>query len=617
MEYPLLERLRLPSDIKALSYDELDALAEETRQFILNTVSQNGGHLAPNLGVVELTLALLRTTEPMTDRIIWDVSHQSYPFKILTDRYRKFHTLRQFGGISGFTKPEESPYDAFVAGHASTSISAGLGIAAADALLKRTRKVVSIIGDGSLTGGMAFEGLNNLGASGLPMVVILNDNEMSIGHNVGALSSTLSRMLTGERSTALRRDIKKFLESMPAKIANLARKTEEGLLSFFTNGILFEELGLRYIGPIDGHKVREVEKALTTAFQHNRPVLIHVATVKGKGYSHAEEHPENYHGISSFNIETGKPKKFNGDKTWTDAFGEKLTEMAADEPRIVAITAAMRDGTGLKGFAEKYPERFFDVGIAEEHAVTFAAGLAISGIRPYIALYSSFLQRGYDQLIHDVAQQNLPVTFCIDRAGLVGEDGSTHHGAFDTSYLRTVPGLTVFLPKDLYELDRMLEASLTLRGPSAIRYPRGAAASFELPLNPIVIGEAEFIKKGGETAIVSAGHIFTEAFKFHTMLEQGGRKAALINLRFAKPLNKESLINELKDKTEIFCFEENIRSGGIGEMLATLLLEAGITAKLNIISLGNDFITHGAPHKLRELVGITAEKVYEAYVKSK
>ncbi len=617
-KYPLLESLDLPADIKKLSYDELEQLASETREVIIDAVSKTGGHLAPSLGVVELTIALLRICDPLEDRIIWDVSHQSYPYKVLTDRLDKIHTLRTYGGISGFTKITESPYDAFGTGHSSTSISAGMGIACADEIAGLKRKVISVIGDGALGGGMAFEALNHLGATHKPMVVILNDNEMSINKNVGALSASLSRMVTGELATSVRKDIRKLLDAIPGRrLRQLARKFEEGMLSFFTPGILFEELGLRYIGPIHGHKIKEIEKALNTAFAYEGPVLIHVVTVKGKGYEPAEEHPDSFHGIASFDKETGKPKKFENGKSWTQTFGEKLTSLAEKDDRVVAITAAMKDGTGLNKFAAQFPKRFFDTGITEQHAMTFAAGLAAAGAKPYMAVYSTFLQRAFDQIIHDVALQNLPVRICVDRGGLVGQDGPTHHGVFDVSFLRIIPNMAIFLPKDYSELEAMLELSLNWNGPVAIRYARGAADTPEgLPFIPVEAGEPEVIYDGKDYAIVSAGHIFCEAWKFWKKLDENGYESSLINLRFAHPLNNERLMSLLAGKKAVFTFEEGVRTGGTGEMIEIMMCKKSPGTGVHVLALPDEFTTHGSIAQLRELCGLTAEHAWEMFLQT-
>lgn len=611
-EYPLLESLLLPSDIQKLSYEELDKLAAETREYIISCVSKNGGHLAPSLGVVELTIAVLRMCDPLHDRVIWDVSHQSYPFKILTDRFSRFHTVRTFGGISGFTKIEESPYDAFGTGHSSTSISAGLGIVSADKILGRERKVFAIIGDGALSGGMAFEGLNSLGISKKRMIVILNDNEMSISPNVGAISNALSRMVTGEVASSLRNDVNKVISAIPLRrLRKLGHKFEESIISFFTTGTLFEEFGLRYIGPVNGHKVKDIEKAIATAYAYDGPVLIHVSTKKGKGYAPAEENPSLFHGVGSFNAETGEIFPSKG-ISWTQAFGDKLVSMAEKDKRIVAITAAMSDGTGLNKFRDAFPDRFFDTGIAEQHAMTFAAGLAVSGARPYVALYSSFLQRAFDQVIHDVALQKLPVRICIDRGGLVGQDGPTHHGVFDISYLRIIPNLAIMLPRDIKELEDMMELSLDWDGPVAVRYARGSAFSDNnIPRHEIVPGEPEIIYHGKDCAVIFAGHIFDEAYKLWKMLEDSGRSSSLINLRFIKPLNMDSILKELNGKKTVFTFEDNVISGGAGEMLKIAIKDSYPETDVHIMAVPDKFITQGTIKELRLECGLTAENAFK------
>jgi 1-deoxy-D-xylulose-5-phosphate synthase len=500
----ILNSIDLPHGIKDLKTEELEQLAKEVREFIIEVTSKTGGHIAPSLGVVELTIALLRQCDPEHDKIVWDVGHQAYAYKILTDRKDRFHTLRQFKGINGFIKPVESKYDAFGVGHTSTSISAALGIRMANELTSKNSKVYAVIGDGAMTGGLAFEALNNLGHLDKNMIVILNDNEMSISPNVGAVSSYLSRLMTGDFYTKIRKDIQNTFENAPlgTPFLNMAKKFEEGVKGFFTPGILFEELGLKYIGPIDGHNFKRLEIALHNAEIQDGPVLIHVSTVKGKGYNPAEGNPAKFHGVSAFDISTGDATKFGSKKTFTQVAGETIVKLAEKNNKVVAITAAMPDGTGLNSFAEKFPDRFYDVGIAEQHASTFAAGLAISGIKPYFFVYSTFLQRAYDQIIHDVALQNLPVTFCIDRAGLVGADGPTHHGAFDLSYLRCIPNLTIMMPKDKFELEQMLFISENINSPVAIRYPRGEAKEYEeLPKNEVILNKPEIIDCGNENSL--------------------------------------------------------------------------------------------------------------------
>ncbi|MGA1861481.1 1-deoxy-D-xylulose-5-phosphate synthase [Deferribacter thermophilus] len=606
----MIDDIKLPNDIKNLNYNELEVLAQEVRDIIINTCAKNGGHLAPSLGVVELTLSILKNFDPLIDRIVWDVGHQSYAYKILTDRKDRFHTLRQFKGISGFNKPAESKYDAFGVGHTSTSVSAGLGMRVANDILNLNRKIVAIIGDGALTAGLAFEGLNNLGHLDKDMIVILNDNEMSISKNVGAISSYLSRAMTGEFYTHFRKDVQSILEHAPLgdKLLKVAKKFEEGLKGFFTPGILFEELGLKYIGPIDGHNLKELDKALHNAKIQDGPTLVHVITKKGKGYKPAEENPEKFHGISSFDIKTGKPIKFSG-KTFTEVFGEKIIEMAEKHKDIVAITAAMKPGTGLTKFAEKFPDRFFDVGIAEQHAVTFAAGLAISGCKPYVAIYSTFLQRAYDQIIHDVALQNLPVTFCIDRGGLVGADGPTHHGAFDISYLRTIPNIHIMLPKDEIELKEMLELSYQIDAPVAIRYPRGNIKEYEYPYEKVEPFKPQIINDKGEILLISAGHIFDEASIVYEELKSD-YNIAFINLRFVKPINKDIILEICKGKKLVAVVEENAKFGGVGEYILSILAENNLLPN-NFLSFGlpDKFIEHGSITELRKIAGIDSETI--------
>ena len=584
------------------------------REKILQVVSKNGGHLAPSLGVVELTIALLRSYDLTRDKIVWDVGHQSYAYKILTDRLNTFHTLRTFGGISGFCRPEESPYDICVSGHTSTSISSASGIAAGIGLSGGNGKTVCVIGDGAMSGGLAFEALNNLGALKKNLVVILNDNEMSISRNTGGFAAYLSQSLTGEFVTKIKRDVQNIFEDAPLgdKLLNFAKKVESSIIGFVTPGSLFEQMGIKYIGPINGHKIKDIEKAIKNAKLQNSPVLIHVLTVKGKGYEKAETCPDIYHGISSFNVESGECIcSSTTQPSWTKIFSEKIMELAEIDKKVITVTAAMKDGTGLKNFSEKFPERFFDVGIAEQHAVTFCAGLATAGMKPYFAVYSTFLQRAYDQVIHDVAIPNLPVTFCIDRGGLVGADGSTHHGVFDIVYLKSIPNFTIMLPKDVFELKSMLDISLSLNNPCAIRYSRGIAPVYDLPIIPLEFGEPEIIFKGGTVALISCGHIFDEVYGVYKKLTEKGIKTALINLRFLKPLKTENLMNELMDKTLIVTAEEGILSGGAGEMVQEVILDVGLMKKVLKFGLPDKFIEHGSVSELRKSVGLDSESMFE------
>jgi len=610
----LLMDLKLPYGIKELDYSEIDVLAEEVRKMMIDVVSKNGGHLAPSLGVVELTIALLRAFDPMKDRIVWDVGHQSYAYKILTDRRDNFSTLRQFKGISGFIKPVESRYDAFGVGHSSTSIAAASGIKASDGIFQKERHVIAVIGDGSISSGLAFEGLNNLGNMDKNLIVILNDNEMCIHSSVGGMSSYLCRVMSGELYTKFRRDLKHFLQHAPmgSSFLHFAKKMEEGFKAFFTPGVLFEELGFKYFGPIDGHDIKILEKTLHNACLQDGPVLIHIGTKKGKGYKYAEENPSKYHSISSFNVETGKTLKFGG-KTYSEVLGSTLCELAKNNDNIVAISAAMTDAVGLGKFAEDFGDRFFDVGIAEQYAATFSAGLAISGCKPYVVAYSTFLQRAFDQIIHDIALQNLPVTFCVDRCGLVGDDGPTHHGVFDISYFRLIPGVVIMAPKDDFELESMLKLSAHITvSPAMIRYPRGGVNSYpEIGKTDVVIGEPEIIDRGGNLAIISIGHIFSEAYKLYKMLCEEQSEVTLINLRFVKPINKRMLIDSLKDKALVVTIEENSIKGGAGEEIQSILMDEGITAKIIKFGVPDRFIEHGSVKELRRLIGLTAEQMLE------
>jgi 1-deoxy-D-xylulose-5-phosphate synthase len=609
-----IDKLKLPDDIKKLDYQQTDVLAAETRGIIIDTVSKNGGHLAPSLGVVELTISLLRNFSPLYDRIVWDVGHQSYAYKILTDRKDRFHTLRTYKGISGFIKPSESSFDAFGVGHTSTSISAGLGMAAADSILERDRKVVAVIGDGAMTAGMAFEALNNLGHLDKRMIVVLNDNEMSISSNVGAFSHYLSNLMTGKMYTRFRKDVQNLLEKRPLgpRLLKIAKKVEEGIVGLFTPGILFEELGLRYIGPVNGHKISDLDKAFQNAMLQDGPVIIHVSTKKGHGYEFAENDPSRFHGVSSFNISTGCSAKLGSAESYTDVFGKVIAEMGVQNKEIAAISAAMKDGTGLCEFEQNFPERFFDVGIAEQHAVTFAAGLAISGIRPYVAIYSTFFQRAFDQIIHDVAIQNLPVVFCIDRGGLVGADGPTHHGVFDISYFRMIPNISIMLPKDAYELETMLKMTMALKGPSAVRYARGEAHHYtELPVSSVEYGKPEVIEAEGSIAVVSVGHIFEESYKLWKMLKEEYGSVSLINLRFLKPLDQDYLCNVIGSKKLVVTVEEGSVKGGAGEEVQSILMDGGSSAKVVRCGIPDKFIEHGSVKELRQICGLTAEQMFE------
>ncbi len=605
----MLESIRGPEDIKGLSIEELKNLASEIRQVIIETVSRNGGHLASNLGVVEIAIALHHVFNSPHDRIIWDVGHQSYPHKLLTGRYSVFHTLRKSGGISGFPRIEESPHDAFGTGHSSTSISAALGMAEARDIKGEQKRVIAVIGDGALTAGMAFEALNHAGQRKKDLIVILNDNEMSISKNVGALAEYLNRILTGNLYRKFKDETKQILKNIPRKfsepVARLAEKAEETLKGIFLPpGLLFEELGFEYLGPIDGHNIELLISTLKKLKDIKGPVLLHVITKKGKGYKYSEEDPCVFHGVGPFSLETGSPVK-STQQTYSELFGQYLTELASKDKRIIAITAAMKDGTGLNCFSERFPERLYDVGIAEQHAVTFAAGLAREGLRPYVAIYSTFLQRAFDQIIHDVCIQRLPVTFCIDRAGIVGEDGATHQGQFDLSYLRLIPNMIIMSPRDGIELKAMLALSMKIDGPSAIRYPRGKAIIIEGQRNPFDVGQAEVLMSGDDLMILAIGNMVAPAIEAAEELRKMDIDVTVVNARFVKPLD-ESLIYSLARRIKrIITVEDNALIGGFGSAVMEFFQRVGLQ-DIHIRSLGipDQFVEHGTQQELRQRHGL-------------
>ncbi len=608
----ILEKVNTPEDLKKLSIDELNSLSAEIRELIIDTVSKNGGHLASSLGAVELTIALYYVFNPPADKVIWDVGHQSYAHKILTGRKDRFHTIRTYGGLSGFPNREESPYDVATCGHSSTSISLAVGLATGRDLKNNNNKVIAVIGDGSLTAGLALEGINNAGHLDKNLIIILNDNEMSISENVGALSSYLSRILTGQFYTRFRKDIEKILLSVPrigSSLLKMAKRAEELVKGLITPGIIFEELGLKYIGPINGHDLPNLIETLKNISNLEGPILIHVYTRKGKGYKPAEEEAEFFHGVPPFDRELGrvlKPKEIS----FTDIFGETLTQMALEDIRVVAITAAMRSGTGLKKFAETHKDRFFDVGIAEQHAVTFAAGLAIEGFRPYVAIYSTFLQRSFDMIIHDVCLQNLPVCFAIDRAGLVGEDGPTHHGQFDLSYLRCIPNIVVCAPKDDKEFISLLRSTLKWDKPSCIRYPRGAAIISDEEIREISIGKGRLIKEGKDIAVLAVGPFVYEALKAGERLEQEGISITIFNPIFIKPLDEENILGILNSHKTVITLEENTIIGGFGSAVLELAAQRGIKTDIKTLGLPDAFVPHGSINLLREKCGLLSENIY-------
>jgi 1-deoxy-D-xylulose-5-phosphate synthase len=610
----VLSTLDGPSQIKELNPESLEVLASEVRELIISVVSRNGGHLAPSLGVVDLTVALMKVFDFEHDQIIWDVGHQAYAYKILTGRKKQFHTLRRLDGLSGFPRLDESSFDHFGVGHSSTSISAGLGMAVARDILKQDNKVLAVIGDGSMTAGLAYEGLNQSGDLDRDFIVILNDNEMSISKNVGALSSFLSRKLSSKWIVRFKKELEVWMRRIPRigdELLDYARKSEESLKGFFTPGILFEAFKFNYIGPVDGHNIKAMIQVFNQLKGLEGPVLVHVLTKKGKGYKPAEENPTYFHGVGCFEPETGLAKKVQGKclPTYTDVFGKTLCSLAERDEKIVAITAAMPEGTGLSRFAEQFPDRFFDVGICEQHAVTFAAGMAVKGFKPVVAVYSTFLQRSYDQVIHDVCLQNLPVTLCLDRGGIVGEDGATHHGLFDFSFLRHIPNMICMAPKDEAELQSMLLTGINHPGPASIRYPRGVGVGSVLKedITPIVIGQGELIRDGKHGLIMAAGSRVYPALEAVLELEkENSLSLALFNVRFIKPLPGE-IIRELTMRfKQILMVEENILAGGFSSAVLEFLADHDLLSGLRIKRMGipDVFVEHGTQKELRQMMGL-------------
>ena len=612
---------QFPSDLKKLSRKDLPILAEQIRKVIVEVVSKNGGHLASSLGSVELTIALHYVFDTPNDKLIWDVGHQTYAHKLLTGRRDQFHSLRQYKGISGFTRMKESPYDTFSTGHSSTSISAGLGVAHAKYLKKEQSKVIAVIGDGSMTAGIAFEGLNQAGDKfkNTQLIVILNDNDMSISRNVGALSSFMSRKFSSKRLQEARKDFGDFLKSLPKigdDIYQIAKRTEESFKTFTTPGMLFEAFDFEYFGPINGHRLNHLIDILKNVKYLNEPVLLHVTTQKGKGYPPAEKNPVYFHGCGCFEIDTGNCiDTKNPVASYTEVFGRSMVQMAKEDKRIVAVTAAMPEGTGLAEFSRRYPDRFFDVGIAEQHGVTFAAGLATEGMKPVIAIYSTFLQRAYDQVLHDVCLERLPVIFAIDRGGIVGEDGSTHHGLFDLSYLRSLPNMVVMAPADENELCRMLATALNHDGPIAFRYPRGAATGVPLDdkIRTLSIGKGEILIEGDDVLILAIGRPVGDALEAHKILLEQGISATVVNCRFVKPLDV-NLICSLSGKIpRIITVEENVLQGGFGSAVLETLSENGITGvRVERIGIADVFVEHGPQKVLRSEYGIDIPDIVKA-----
>ena len=619
----ILDTIEEPGDLRKLDAQELATLAREIRAFLVETVSKTGGHLAPSLGTVELTLALYRVFHFPEDKLVWDVGHQAYTHKLLTGRRKAFSTLRQKGGITGFPNRFESPYDAFGVGHASTAISAALGMAVARDLdagdaPENKRHVIAVLGDGALTGGEAFEGLNNAGDLGRNLIVVLNDNGRSIDKNVGAMSEYLSALRIAPQYNRAKKDVEHLLKSIPrigGKVYKTASAIKDGVRTALVPGAPFEEMGFRYIGPIDGHNLELLTEVFSQVRQMTGPILVHVHTKKGKGYLPAEEAPEKFHGIGKFDAATGECPKKEGAPSYTSVFSDALIELAKTDEDIVAITAAMPSGTGLKAFGKAYPERFFDVGIAEEHAVTFAAGLAAAGKKPVVALYSTFAQRAYDQILHDVCLQKLPVVFALDRAGLVGQDGPTHHGVFDYSYLRHLPGMTVMAPKNEAELRDMLKTALALGGPVAVRYPRGAAVGVKIPeaMTMLPLGKAEVLRNKGSIALLAIGSMVQAAEKAADLLAEEGIAVRVVNMRFVKPLDTELLLSLARDPEirGLVTLEENVLAGGFGSAVLEALSDAGVLLPVRRFGIGDTFVEQGTREELLELCGLTAPQVAE------
>ena len=612
----ILDTLQSPADIKGLSIDELQQLAGEVRELIIDTVCKTGGHLASSLGVVELTIALLKVFSPPEDRIVFDVGHQAYAYKILTDRRDVFHTLRSRGGLSGFPKRDESPYDVFDVGHAGNAISVAAGLAQARCLDGSDRKVIAVVGDGSLTCGVSYEGLNQAGAAEKDLIIILNDNEMSISPNVGAMAAYLNRIMTGQLVTRFRDEIKSLLKNLPGSMGRsmygMARQFEDALKGFLTPGRLFEDLGFTYVGPIDGHRLKHLVDTLVNVKRFHKPVLIHTVTHKGKGYGCAEEDPARFHGVGPFDKDTGKIVESQGPPSYTGVFGETMIKLAKSDPRIVAVTAAMEYGTGLAEFGRLFPTRFFDVGIAEQHGVVFAAGLAREGYKPVVAIYSTFVQRSYDHLIHDVCMQKFPVVLAMDRAGVVGEDGPTHHGVFDIAFSRSIPNMTVMAPSDENELADMLATALDCGGPCAIRYPRAQGSGTPMKTYPetLPIGKARMMAEGSDILIIAIGSMVGPSVEASRILKLEGFSVAVMDARFVKPLDRDLILKKAAAVGMVLTVEEGVLAGGFGGSILELLSEEGMHAIITArIGIPDDFVEHGTRSELLEELGLSAEGI--------
>ena len=608
-----LELIRKENDIKKLSDEQLDGLADEIRRFLIEKISRTGGHLASNLGAVELTMALHLTLDFPEDKLIWDVGHQSYTHKLLTGRSGGFDTLRKYGGMSGFPKRKESDCDAFDTGHSSTSISAGLGLVEARELLGQDHTVVSVIGDGSMTGGMAYEALNNASRLKSNFIIVLNDNHMSISENVGGISRYLSGLRTTQTYTEIKKGVEGTLKKIPGRgdrIVSQLRKTKSGIKQLFVPGMFFEDMGITYLGPVDGHDVRKLVKVLNEAKRVDHAVLVHVITEKGKGYRPAEENPSRFHGTGPFDIRTGEPVEKSSTDSYTEVFSKVLADIARKDEKVVAITAAMADGTGLAAFKKYFPKRFFDVGIAEEHAMTFAAGLAAGGMKPVFAVYSSFLQRAYDQTLHDVCLQDLPVVIAVDRAGLVGSDGETHQGIFDLSFLTSIPNMTVISPKNRWEMADMLRFAVDYPHPVALRYPRGEAYEGMKEFRaPVEYGKSEVLYEEKDIAVIFVGHMAELADRVRSGIREAGYSCSLINARFVKPLDTQ-LLDRLSRTHRLFVtIEENVVSGGFGEQVMEYASDAKLPVYVRNIGLPDDYVEHGNVEILRRETGLDCGRI--------
>ena len=615
----MLEQINNAEDLKKLSINEKNTLSEEIRKYILDVVSKNGGHLASNLGIVELTIAIHSVFDLEKDRVVWDVGHQTYVHKIFTGRKDELKTLRELDGIAGFPKTSESITDCFNTGHSSTSISAAMGIAKARDLKNEDYSVLAVIGDGALTGGMALEALNHVGSSKTRMIVILNDNEMSISKNVGGINKFLSKLRVKKRYTISNKKGRKIIEKIPLigkPTVNAVTKLKKSIKQLILPKMYFEDIGFKYVGPVDGHNIEDMEYILSRAKELDEPVLIHVLTKKGKGYKPAEDNPDKYHGTGPFNIETGESTKKKS-KDYSKAFGEKLIELAEKNKAIVAITAAMRDGTGLKDFSIKYPERFFDVGIAEQHALTFAAGLAKEGMIPFVPIYSSFYQRAYDQVIHDICIQKLPVIMCVDRAGCVGNDGETHQGLYDMAFFKLIPNITIMAPKDFEELTKMMEFAIELKAPVVIRYPRGGESDIKFEKHEeIKLGKSEILQEGEDVTIIGIGKMTSTAMKVANSLEKEDIHAEVINARFLKPLDCDKISKSIEKTKFVITIEDGTEIGGLGSSIKELIVNKGIeNVKIKSFSYPDEFIKHGSVPELEKIYGLDCENIFK-YVKN-